>query len=158
MVPEGGRPRLPAIAREGVGRGPLRIGGIADIEDRELQAAHAAGVRIDVAADAEQVRGVERVQVGRETRHLQLANDPRPRRICQIDDEQRIDLPERAHIATIADEANRVDPFPRGEPGDAADRLQVAGGRGERVDAAGGPVAESISRRHAQQAVGSLVE
>ena len=158
MVPEGGRPRLPAVASEGVGGGPFRVGRIADIEDRELQAEHAAGGWIDVAADAQEVGGIERVQVGRESRHLQLADDPRLRRIGQIDDKQRIDLPERAHVAPVTDEADRVDPFARGEPGDAADGLQVAGGRGKHVDTAGRCVAESAGRRHPQQAVVALVE
>ena len=159
MIPQGARPRLPAIPGEGVGRCPPRLGRVADIEHRELQAENAAGGRIDVAADTEEVGGVERLEIGGEAGHFQLADDLRPGGIGQIDDKQRVDLLEGAHVGDVADEPAGIDPFPLCEILDRADGDEISvrlsedkhprGGIGEVPIAAAAP----IRRRHAQKAV-----
>ena len=124
-----------------------------------MQAENAAGGRIDVAADAEEVGGVERLEIGGEAGHFQLADDLRPGGIGQIDDKQRVDLLERAHVGDVADEPAGIDPFPLGEILDRADGDEISvrlpedehtrGGIGEVPIAAAAP----IRRRHAQKAV-----
>ena len=158
VVPLGLRPGFPAGAGEGGGRRALGLGRIAHVEHRKLESAHLSRRGIDVAADAEQVRRIERMEVGRVAGHLELAGHTRGRGVGQIDDEQRVDLAERAHVSHVADEADRVDPLTLGQTRDAADRPQVAPRGLEHVHAARGLVAEASGRRHAEQAVGALVE
>ena len=159
MIPQSARPRLPAIPGEGVGRCPPRLGRIADVEHRQLQAEDTAGGRIDVAADAEEPGGVERLEIGREAGHFELADDLRPGRVGQIDDKQRIDLLERAHVGDVADEPAGIDPLPPGKPLDSADGDEIPvrlpedkhprGGIGEVPVAAVAPV----RRCHTEKAV-----
>jgi hypothetical protein len=51
------------------------VGRVADVEQRELHAAVAGGVGVDVAAEAEEQVVADRVEVGREAGDRQLPGD-----------------------------------------------------------------------------------
>src|SRR5438128_6210258 len=96
---------------------PLRRGEVADVEDRELDGAvvPVGRVRRDVDADGEQVRVVERLQIGREPGQLEHAGAARIRWIAEVEGEQRIDRAERHHEASVAEKARPGDPFAGGK-------------------------------------------
>src|SRR5688500_13404153 len=89
-------------AQEG---GPARI---RDVERRDLGSEHAPFLGRVLPEAQQQVRA-ERVEVGRVAADLQLAADDRVGRPGEVDDVQRIDLPERDDVADVADEPDAED-------------------------------------------------
>ena len=75
---------------------------------------------------AEQVVGIDAVQVGGEARDLQLAEDPWLRWVVEVEDEQRVRLLERHDVAAVAVEAHGGDVFATRDAVHCADAHQVA--------------------------------
>ena len=99
------------------------------------------------------------MEIGGEAGHFQLADDLRPGGVGQIDDKQRIDLLERAHVGDVADEPARIDPLPPGKPLNSANGDEIPVRLPEDEHARGGigevPVAAAAPVRccHAEKAV-----
>ena len=97
---------------------------VGDVEQRQLQALHAAVAR-RLLADAEQQLLADRVQVGGVAGDLQLADDARVVGVGQVERVERVGLAERDDVADVADEADRVDPLAEAEAADLAALEQV---------------------------------
>ena len=150
VVPLDGRAR-PALADLRLLQ-PRRVREVGDVEQRQLQALHAAVAR-RLLADAEQQLLAHRVQVGGVAGDLQLAHDARVVRVGEVERVERVRLAERDDVADVADEADRVDPLAEAEAADLAALEQVPVAPVERRDLALGLRAEAERRRGAQHAL-----
>src|SRR6185503_8104128 len=71
-------------AGEVVGGDALRIGKIADIKEGKLEAFGAAGDRVGVVAETDEVIFVDRLEVGREAGDVEFAFDGGIRRVAEV--------------------------------------------------------------------------
>ena len=97
---------------------------VGHVEERELRALRLS-LFVRVLAQAEQQVVPYRVEVGREPEQLQLTSDRGLFRIRQVERVERVDLPERDHVALLAEEAHGEDPLAASEPAHPADFIQL---------------------------------
>jgi hypothetical protein len=107
--------------------GEPRLGRNGHVEDLEEDAGEIGEVPVvgGVVADREEVGLVHPVHVGREARNLELGENPGPRRVVEVDDEERVGLLEGDDVAAPAVEADRADVLPGGEVVQDPDRMET---------------------------------
>ena len=104
-----------------------RRGRVADVEslDARGRPVEAGAVRVGRCQPNGQQHALRhRVNVGRDTGHLQLAKDGGVGRIAQVDGPQRIDLFEGHHVSHVLSEAGRPDALAFRKATDVADLPQ----------------------------------
>src|SRR5215212_5776918 len=109
--------------RAGAERHLLKAGGmgrVRDVEQRELRAEQPA-LTGRVLPDPEQEPVADRVQVGRVSLEVELPVHARSGGVAQVDDEERVDLPEGHDVRGAADEAHGVDALSAAQAPHAAD-------------------------------------